>query len=161
MKINFVLSHGYATLPEPLQFVYTMVTTLAEGRLNVIIPAPNRIFDPNNYYPLRSELPAVWVEISNAIQGFKDCSTIRAVLDEVLGLEFSNFTRLLKLSQQVTKDLWFRQVDYARNAQGEDGQKKSDISGRGAHGTGLEDEVKYQFMVVLITESVCLGRRRF
>ena len=59
VKIIFVLSPGYATLPEPLQFLYTMVTTLAEGRFNVIIPAPNRIFDPNNYYPLRSELPAV------------------------------------------------------------------------------------------------------
>ena len=37
VKIIFLLSTGYATLPEPLQFVYTMVTTLAEGRFNVII----------------------------------------------------------------------------------------------------------------------------
>ena len=55
VKIIFVLSPGYATLPEPLQFVYTMVTTLAEGRFSVIIPAPNRIVDLNNYYPSRSE----------------------------------------------------------------------------------------------------------
>ena len=50
------------------------------------------------------------------------------VLDEVLGLELSNFPRLLKLRpgvdddhllvQQVVNDLWLRQVDYARNAQG-------------------------------------------
>ena len=50
------------------------------------------------------------------------------VLDEVLELELSNFARLLKLRpgvnddhllvQQVANDLWFRQVDYARNAQG-------------------------------------------
>ena len=128
VKITFVLSPGYATLPEPLHFVYTMVTTLAEGRFNVIIPAPNRIVDPNNCYPLRLELPAVWADMSNAIQGFKDCSTIRVVLDEVLGLELSNFARLLKLRpgvdddhllvQQVANDLWFRQLDYARNAQG-------------------------------------------
>ena len=128
VKIIFVLSPGYAKLPEPFQFVYTMVTTLAEGRLNVIIPAPNRIVDPNNYYPLRSEFPAVWTDILNAIQGFNDCSTIRVVLDEVLGLELSNFARLLKLRlrgmdvdhvlvQQVANDIWFRQVDYARNAQ--------------------------------------------
>ena len=94
----------------------------------MIIPAPNRMVDPNNYYPLRSELPAVWVDISNVIQGFKDCSTTRLVLDEVLGLELSNFARLRKLRpgvdddhlliQQVTDDLWFRQVDYARNEQG-------------------------------------------
>ena len=124
VKIIFVLSPGYAALPEPLQFVYTMVTTLAEGRFSVIIPAPNRVVDPNNYYPLLSELPAVWADISNAIQQFKDCSTTRLVLDKILGLELSNFARLLKLRpgvddddllvQHVAEDLWFRQVDFAR-----------------------------------------------
>ena len=39
VKVIFVLSPGYAALPEPLQFVYTMVTTIAEGIFNVIIPA--------------------------------------------------------------------------------------------------------------------------
>ena len=97
VKVVFVLSPGYAALPEPLQFVYTMVTTIAEGRFNVIIPAPNRVVDPDNYYPSRSELPAAWADISNAIQGLKDCSTTRLVLDEVLGLELSNFARLLKV----------------------------------------------------------------
>ena len=128
VKIFFVLSPGYATLPEPLQIVYTMVTTQAQGRFNVIIPAPNKMVDPNNYYPTRSELPAIWADISNAIQGFKDCSTTRLVLGEVLGLELSNFARLLKLRpgvdddhllvQQVVNDHWFRQMDYARNEQG-------------------------------------------
>ena len=59
VKVVCVLSPGYATLPEPLQFVYTMVTTIAEGRFSVIIPAPNRTVDPNNYYPSRSELLAI------------------------------------------------------------------------------------------------------
>ena len=128
VKVVFLLSPGYAALPEPLQFVNTMVTTIAEGRFNVIIPAPNRVIDPNNYYPSRSELPAVWADISNAIQGLKDCSTTRLVLDEVLGLELSNFARLLKLRpgvddnhllvQQVADDLWFRQMDHAENEQG-------------------------------------------
>ena len=54
VKVVFVLSPRYAPLPEPLQFVYTMVTTIAEGRFSVIIPAPNRTVDPNNYYPFRS-----------------------------------------------------------------------------------------------------------
>ena len=67
VKVVFMLSPGYAALPEPLQFGYTMVTTIAEGRYNVIIPAPNRMVDPSNYYPSRSELPAVWADISKAI----------------------------------------------------------------------------------------------
>ena len=127
VKVVFVLSPGYAALPESLQFVYTMVTTIAEGRFNVIIPAPNRVVDPNNYYPSGSELPAVWADISNAMQGLKDCSTTRLVLDEVLGLELSNFARLLLrpgidddhlLVHQVADDLWFRQMDHAENEQG-------------------------------------------
>ena len=128
VKVVLVLSPGYATLPEPLQFVYTMVTTIAEGRFSVITPAPNRTVDPNNYYLYRSELLAIWADISNAIQGFKDCSTNRFVLDEVLGLELSNFARFLKLRpgvdddlllvQQVANDLWFRQMYHAENEQG-------------------------------------------
>ena len=127
VKVVFVLSPGYAVLPELLQFVYTMVTTIAEGRFSVIIPAPNRLVDPNNYYPTRSELTAIWADISNAIQGLRDCSTTRLVLDEVLGLELSNFDRMLKLRpgvdddhllvQQVADDFWFRQMDYAENEQ--------------------------------------------
>ena len=128
VKVIFVLSPGYAILPEPLQFVYPMVATIAEGRFSVIIPVPNRTVDPNNYYPSRSELPAIRADISNAIQGFKDCSTTRLVLDEVLGLELSNFARLLKLRpgvdddhllvQQVADDLRFRQMDHAEIEQG-------------------------------------------
>ena len=50
------------------------------------------------------------------------------MLDEVLGLELTNFARLLKLRpgvdddhllvQQVATDLWFRQMDHAENEQG-------------------------------------------
>ena len=68
VKVSFVLSPGNAIFPEPLQFVYTMVTMIAEGRFSGIIPAPNRTVDPNNYYPPRSELPAFWADMSNAIQ---------------------------------------------------------------------------------------------
>ena len=132
VKVVFVLSPGYAALPEPLQFMYTMVTTIAEGRFNVMFPAPNRVVDPDNFYPSRSELPAFWADVSNAIQGLKDCSTTRLVLDEVLGLELSNFARLLKLRpgvdddhllvQQVADDLWFRHMDHAENEQGRTGK---------------------------------------
>ena len=104
VTVVFLLSPGYAALQEPLQFRYTMVTTIAEGRFSVIILAPIRTVDPNNYYPSRSELPALWADISNAIKGFKGCSTTRLVLDEVLGLELSNFARLLKFRPGVDDD---------------------------------------------------------
>ena len=94
----------------------------------MIKPAPNRMVDPYNYYQPRSELPAIWADISNAIQGLKDCSTTGFVLDEVLGLDLSNFAKLLKLRprvdddhllvKQVADDLWFRQMEYAENEHG-------------------------------------------
>ena len=92
------------------------------------------------------------------------------MLDEVLGLELSNFARLLKLRpgvdddhllmQQVANDLWFRQMDYAENEQGRTVRKKYDIDGRGSYGIGFADEATHQLMVVLVTKIVYLGRRR-
>ena len=41
IKVIFALSPGYASLPEPLQFVYAMVTLLSDGQFDVVIPAPN------------------------------------------------------------------------------------------------------------------------
>ena len=129
VKVLFVLSPGYASLPEPLQFVYATVVLLAEGQFDVMISAPNRQVDPNIYYPLRSELPAIMSDTSNAIQGFKDHSTRGIVLDEVLGLELSNLGRLLKvrpgvgdehrLLQRLADNLWFRKTDYLRNERGD------------------------------------------
>ena len=123
VRVIFVLSPSYASLPELLQFVCAMVVLLAVGRLDLVISAPNREMDPNLNYPLRSELPAIWSVISNATHGFKDHSTTR--IDEGLGLELSNFGRLLKmrpgvgdenrLVQRLENNLWFRQTDYMRN----------------------------------------------
>ena len=128
VKVIFLLSPGYASLREPLQFVYAMIVLSAEGRFDVMISATNRQVDPNLYYPFRSELPAIWSDISNAIQGFKDHSKTRVVLDEGLGLELSNFCRLLKmrpgvdderrLVQWIAKNLWFRQTGYMRDERG-------------------------------------------
>ena len=122
VKIVFVLLPGYAALPQLIQFVYAMVTTIAEGRFDVIILTPNRAVDHDTYYPLRSDFPAVWADVSNAIQGVREHSTTRVVLEEVLGLELSNFARLFKLRlgvdhvlvQQVANTLWLRQMDYAQ-----------------------------------------------
>ena len=93
----FALSPGYAHLPDGLKFVYAMVALLLNGKYDVIISAPNRGIEVENLRSLRAELPAVWSDISNAMRGFKDHSLHVLVLDEVLGLELSNFSRKLKL----------------------------------------------------------------
>ena len=87
----------------------------------MIISAPNREIEMENLRPLRAELPAVWSDISNAMRGFKNHSLHMPVLDEVLGLELSNFSRQLKLKPGIDDDhrvifamsnnLWFRGMD--------------------------------------------------
>ena len=74
-----------------------------------------------NPKPLRAELPAVFSDISNAMRGFKNHSLHILVLDEVLGLELSNFSRQLKLKPGIDDDhrvivamsnyLWFRGME--------------------------------------------------
>ena len=74
-----------------------------------------------NLRPLRAELPAVWSDISNAMRGFNNHSLNMLVLDEVLGLELSNFSRQLKLKPGIDDDhriivaisnnLWFRGIE--------------------------------------------------
>ena len=98
--------------------MYAMVALLSEGKYEVIIYAPNRELEVENLKSLRAELSAVWSDISNAMRGFKDHSLHMLVLDEVLGLELSNFSRQLKLNPGVgddhrvivamSNDLWFR-----------------------------------------------------
>ena len=84
----------------------------------MIISAPNREVEAKKLRSIRAELPAVWSDISNAMRGFKDRSLNMLVLDEVLGLELSNFSRQLKLRpgvndehrviEAMSDDLWFR-----------------------------------------------------
>ena len=57
-----------------------------------------------NLRPLRAELPAVWCDISNAMRGLKDHSLHMLVLDEVLRLELSIFSRKLKLRPGIDDD---------------------------------------------------------
>ena len=120
-RVVFALSPGYAYLPDGLKFVYAIVTLLSEGKYDVIISAPNRMIEMENLRPLRAELPAVWSDISNAMRGFKDHALHMLVLDEVLGLELSNFSRQLKLKPGIdddhrvvvakSNDLWFRAME--------------------------------------------------
>ena len=117
----FALSPWYARLPDGFKFVYAIVALLSEGKYDVIISAPNREIEMENLRPLRAELPAVWSDISNAMRGFKDHSLHMLVLDEVLGLELSNFSRQLKLKPgrdddhrvivAMSNDSWFRGMD--------------------------------------------------
>ena len=114
----FALSPGYAYLPDGLKFVYAMVALLSEGKYDVIISARNRGIEMENLRPLRAELPAVGSDISNAMRGFRNHSLHMLVLDEVLELELSNFSRQLKLKPGIdddhrvivamSNDLWFR-----------------------------------------------------
>ena len=120
-RVVFALSPGYAHLPDGLKFVYATVTLLSERKYDVIISAPNRMIEMENLRPLRAELPAVWSDISNAMRGFKDHALHMLVLDEVLGLELSNFSRQLKLKPGIdedhrvivamSNDLWFRAME--------------------------------------------------
>ena len=63
----------------------------------------------------------MWSEVSNAMRGFKNHSLHMLVLDDVLGLELSNFSRQLKLKPgidddhraivAISNDLWFRVME--------------------------------------------------
>ena len=46
--------------------MYTLIAILSEGKDDVITHAPNREVEAKNPRPLRSELPAVWSDMSNA-----------------------------------------------------------------------------------------------
>ena len=62
-KAVFVLTPGYAHLPDGLKFVYALVALLSEGMYDVIISAPNREVEARNLRPLREELLAVRSDI--------------------------------------------------------------------------------------------------
>ena len=103
--------------------MYAIVALLSEGKYDVIISAPNRMIELENLRPLRAELPAMWSDISNALRGFKDHALHMLVLDEVLGLELSNFSRQLKLKSGIgdehrviiamSNELWSRGMEAA------------------------------------------------
>ena len=106
-----------------------MIALLSEGKYDVLIPAPNREVEARNLKPLRSEFPAVWSVISNAMRGFKDRSLNMLLLNEMLGFELSNFSRQLKLKPgtdddhqvivRMSNDLWFRGMEIK-----EEGEKR-------------------------------------
>ena len=134
----FALPPGYAHLPYGLKFVYAIVALLSEGKYDVITSAPNREIEMENLRPLRDELPAAWSDISNAMRGFKDQSLHMLVLDEVLGLELSNFSRQLKSKPGIdddhrvivamSNDLWFQGMEVR-----EEGERRKNSKETRAH----------------------------
>ena len=126
LRVVFALSPGYAHLPDGLKFVYAIVALLSEKKYDVIISAPTRMIEMENLRPLKAELPAVWSDISNAMRGLKDYALHMLVLDEVLVLELSNFSRQLKLKPAMSNDLWFRAMEVA----GEDTRRKNSLETR-------------------------------
>ena len=119
--------------------MYAMVALLSEGKYDVIISAPNRGKEMENLRPLRAELPAAWSDIPNAMRGFKNHSLHMLVLDEVLGLELSNFSRQLKLKPRIDDDhrvivamsnhLWFRGMETKEGGRSSDDQEKPSLNG--------------------------------
>ena len=102
-----------------------------------------------NLRRLGAELPAVWSDISNAMQEFKNHSLLMLVLDEVLGLELSNFSRQLKLKAGIdndhrvivamSNDLWFRGM----RVKGEGERRKKFQGDESSLGSdGLENETR-------------------
>ena len=121
-KVVFTTSPGYANMPPALQFVYAVLILIAEGNgWRILMAAPNRELEPSNLRLRKSELAAAWADISHALRGFYGLADILIVLDEVLLLEISNFTRQLKFSpvigddhpaiNQLTTSLWFRSME--------------------------------------------------
>ena len=91
-----------------------------------------------NLRPLRTELPAVWSGISNAMRGYTNLSLHMLVLVEVLGMELSNFSQQLKLKPGVDDDhrvigamsidLWFRGMELK-----EEGERRKNSKETRAH----------------------------
>ena len=100
----FVLSLVYAQLPDGLKFVYAKIALLSERKSDVIILFPNHELEARSLRPLRSELPALWSDISSAMRGMKDHSFHTLALDKVLGLELPNFSRQLKMKPGIDDD---------------------------------------------------------
>ena len=82
----------------------------------MLMTARNRELEPMNLRLLKSEVAAVWVDVSHEL------ADILVVLDEVLCLEIPNLFQQLKLNPEVgdnhpaithlTASLWFRSMDH-------------------------------------------------
>ena len=80
----------------------------------------------------------MWSDISNAMRGFKNHSLHMLELDEVLGLERSNFSRQLKLKPEIdddhrvivamSNDLWFQGMEVK-----EEGERRKNSKETRAH----------------------------
>ena len=103
-------------------------------------------------------MPSVWADITNAMRGFKDHSLHMLVLDEVLVLELSNFSRQLKLKLEIndnhrmimamSDDLWFRGSEITE-------ELRRDESSLGSG--GLANKTRGQQMAELDSSDSCIG----
>ena len=64
----------------------------------MLMAAPNREPETLRLRLLKSEVAAVWADVSHALWGFYELADILIVLDEVLFLEVSNLARQLKFN---------------------------------------------------------------
>ena len=121
-KPVFVLSLGYAHLPDGLKFVFAMVVLLSEGSCDVTILYPNREVEARNLRrPLLPKFFEVWSDVSNAMKRLEDKSLHMLVLDKVWRLELSNFSRKIKMKPKIvdnhqvivemSNNLWVRGME--------------------------------------------------
>ena len=74
-------------MPSAHQFVYAMLTLIAEGSgLWILMAAPNRKPEPRNLRLLWSKMAAMWADVSQALRGFYELAGILIVLDVVRAL---------------------------------------------------------------------------
>ena len=115
--------------------MYARMALVLEGKSDVITSAPNHDVEARSLRSLRAGLPAVWSDILNAMRGFKGHSLNMLVLDEVLGLKLSNFSRQLKLKpgindehrviEAMSNDLWFRGMEIKKEGEKRQNSKRT------------------------------------
>ena len=121
-RVVFTSSPDYASMPPAPEFVYAMLMLIAEGNASrMLMTALNCDLEQVNLRLLKSEVAAMWAEVSLALKGFYEMAYILILLDEVLCLEVSILAQQLQFKPEVgdnhpvitkqTASLWFRIMD--------------------------------------------------
>ena len=110
----------------------------------------------------------MWSDISNTMSGLRDHYLYMLVLEEVLGLELSNFSRQLKMKPgvddnhqvivELSIDLWFRGMEVEEEKDKSQNAIKSESS-LGSYGFANETGSKH--VAALEYSNSSIGNRQF
>ena len=104
-KVVFKSSPDYPRIPSAVQFVYEILTLIAErNSWRMIMAAPNGELESINLRLLKSDLAATWADVSHALRGFYELADALIVLAEALCLEVPIFARQLKFNTEIGDD---------------------------------------------------------